>query len=166
VYDADYETNTKHYRAYTEALKVAGVPRYRVSKETTLTVGGWSLSLLPTVMREAKDNDRSLIVVAEDSWRRFFFAADAEEARIAELLEMGLDKVDLVKMPHHGRYHSSLPDFLEALDAEIAVITDSQKKPAHEKTLSLLEKKGIEIFQTANGEIHIKSRNDGLLILQ
>lgn len=166
VYDASYEKDSKHYRAYTEALKATGTPRYRVTNTMTLTVGDWVLTLRPTALAVELDNDRSLAIVADDTFHRFFFAGDAEEVRLAELLNEGLEKVDVVKMPHHGKYHANFPEFLEALGAGVAVITDSEKNPAQAQTVTLLREMQMKSYQTQNGDIRIISNEDGLLVQQ
>ena len=166
VYDADYEPNSKQYRTYSEAIKTTGVPRYRVRKDLLLEMGDLSFVLRPTALQDVSDNDRSLAVIVKDPWHRFFFAGDAEDARLNELIQAGLQNADLIKMPHHGRFHYPLPEFLTALNAEIAIITDSRKNPAQDETLILLREMGMEIFQTANGEIHIMSGNKGITVFQ
>ena len=53
---------------------------------------------------EDEENDFSLVVRLTHGDVRFLFAGDAENARLAELLDEGDLASDVLKVPHHGRY--------------------------------------------------------------
>lgn len=166
LYDADYEGKGKQYEPYLRAIEAAGVPRTRVSEETALSFGPLSFTLLPSELSTESDNDLSLAVLMTDGYHRFFFAGDAEEARIDELLEGELSPCDVLKMPHHGRYKQNLPALLDALSPRHAVVTDSDKNPAEAKTLSLLEGRGIQTRATRDGDVLIVSNEKGITVSQ
>lgn len=166
VYDADYERDSNHYDRYVEAIAAVQVPRHRVTAEQVIELQGLTLTLLPTALDVENDNDLSLVVSMADPWHTFFFAGDAEEARIDELLEQGLAHHDMVKMPHHGRAKDNMATFLDALSPEIAVITDSDKNPADAETLALLGARGISTYETRDGDIRIFSSQSGLSVMQ
>lgn len=166
VYDADYESDSKQYGEYLSALTAVGVERMRVSKPLELVYGGVQLSLMPTALETEEDNDNSLVISVADAWHTFLFAGDAEEARIDELLAGGIAQHDLLKMPHHGRTKDNLAGFLDAVAPSIAIITDSDKNPADAETLALLSTRGIDTYETRDGDIRVVSSPSGLSVMQ
>lgn len=166
LYDAAYESDRAHYDVYVEAITRQDVPRCRVTETQTLVLNGLTLTLMPTAQTDTSDNNQSLVVLMNDGWHTFLFAADAEEDRIDELLRGGLAPHDVLKTPHHGRWKENLADFLAAVRPEIAVITDSKKNPADDETLDLLETTGTSTYRTTDGDIHILSGEGGLVVSQ
>lgn len=162
VYDADYESEKTQYLEYLDALAETGVPRHRVSEPVTLTLGSLTLSLMPSQLETDNDNDLSVAVSMADPYHTFFFAADAEEARIDELLAAGIGPHDVLKMPHHGRTKENLDAFVERIAPKIALITDSNKNPADDETLEILRNHGVETYEAKDGDIRILSGPSGL----
>lgn len=84
----------------------------------------------------------------------FLLTGDIEKERIRQMLSGNVDwNHDWIKMPHHGRYQKALEDLLNAVSPEAAVICCSNKNPAEEKTLSLLEEKGIPVWDTRDRNV-------------
>lgn len=166
VYDAAYESDKAQYLEYLDALEETGVPRHRAAQPETLTLGSLTLHLLPTALETDNDNDLSLVVSMADPYHTFLFAADAQEARIAELMEGGIGAHDVLKMPHHGRTKDNLEAFVTRVAPSIALITDSKKNPADEETLAMLSALGIETYRTLDGDIRIISGPSGLIVSQ
>ncbi len=166
IYDANYASDSKQYEQYTAAIEARGVPRFRVAAEQTLTIGSLSLTLSPTALSTQEDNDNSLVISMSDGTHTFFFAGDAEAARIDELLQAGLSEHDVLKMPHHGRIKRNLDALIAAISPQIAVITDSDKNPADPQTLALLAQHNIDTRETRNGNITIRSDEKGLTVSQ
>lgn len=165
VYDADYTADSKQYRQYLSALRATDTPRYRVTEEMTITLGELTYTLLPTGLRTDDDNDNSLVVSLTDGLHSFLFAADADEARIEELLADGIGPHDVLKMPHHGRDKENLPALLDAVQPQIAVIMDSEKNPADDAVLALLEARGIFTYSTSEDDVRVLSGASGLTVL-
>ena len=95
------------------------------------------------------DNDMSLVTSIAYGNRRFLLTGDIESCRIRQMLAEDVDwKHDWIKMPHHGRYEQELSDLLGAVAPEMAVICCSEKHPAEEETLALLEEYGIPVWDT------------------
>lgn len=166
LYDAYYEADTEQYSQYLGAIKGTNTPRFRVTQELVITLETLTLTLMPTALETDSDNDRSLAVSMDDGYHTFFFAGDAEEARIEELLAGRLAPHDVVKMPHHGRDKTNLAAFLDALSPSIAVITDSDKNPAEDAVLSELSARGIDTYQTRDGDIRILSGETEITCIQ
>ncbi len=153
VYDANYEASSDEYLAYTTALDEKKVTRTRVMQAQTLTFGGIEVTLLPSGVNTKQDNDLSMALSVTVEGVTLFFAGDAEEARIDELLASDLAHHDVLKLPHHGRYHTNLAELIDLLSPTLAVITDSDKNPADQAVLDLLSERGIPVRETRGGNI-------------
>lgn len=166
VYDAHYESGSKQYEEYLQALAQSGVRRVRVMEPMEVAFGDAVLHLLPTALQTDSDNDNSVVISMSDGMHTYLFAADAEEARIAELIADGIGPHDFLKMPHHGRYNGQLAALLDAVQPSVAVITDSKKNPADGETLALLAERDIPVWRTVDGNIHITGGRSGLSVSQ
>jgi len=111
--------------------------------------------------REIKNSNNTSIVArlvfGENS---FLFTGDIEKSVEKELAESetGID-ADVLKIAHHGSKTSSVPEFIEKVSPEIAVIsagrTNSYGHP-HPETLETLAKYGINVLRTDEvGDIKI-----------
>lgn len=101
------------------------------------------------------DNNLSLVISMECGNSKFLFCGDALELRLAEILEPMQGEYDVIKLPHHGSYNEAYSEFFGKIKTENAIITDSKKNPAEERTLSLLAELGIEAYETRYGSLHI-----------
>lgn len=155
------------YEDFLAALQRAGIEPENVTETESFTLGGASVTVEPPASYEIPaeenssgdeeyDNDFSLITTVELGDKRLVFAGDAEKKRIREWLAGGTaQKCDFLKVPHHGVYNKALSELFEALQPAYAVICDSKKNPADERTLELLKNGGTKYFQTMNGDIKI-----------
>lgn len=166
VYDAGYESDSKQYGEYLDALQATGVPRTRVLETTEMRLGALTLTLMPAGQPADDDNNNSLVIAMDDGFHTFLFAGDAEEQRIDELLLSAIGQYDFLKMPHHGRMKTNLDALLDQVSPQIAVITDSDKNPADTETLALLAGRGIDTYETRDGDIHVTSSQSGLFAVQ
>ena len=72
-------------------------------------------------------NDGSIGIIVEFVGKKFMFTGDAENASELAMVESGLlEKVDVLKIPHHGSKTSSTPKFLSILQPETSVISCGQ----------------------------------------
>ena len=94
------------------------------------------------------------------------FLGDAKEQRIEELLQEGDLACDVLKLPHHGRYNDGLPDLLSAAEPEAVIICCSDKNPPEEETLALLAERGVDVWETRNGNIELCWKGGGWEIRQ
>ena len=169
----DYEGTNQEYRDFAEKMETYPVRAEKLNGEVSFSFGDASVCVQPPDSYEMPDpekeydNDFSLLTWIEHGENRLFFTGDIEKARIKQWLASETDtKCDFLKFPHHGSYNKALPAFLEALKPEFTVICSSDKKPAEEKTLRLLESMGIKTFETRNGNVKVISDGKNITVSQ
>lgn len=168
-----YEGAGTEYEDFMLALQEAGITPEMVTRTQALKLGAASAVVEPPASYQIPDNgkeydnDFSLITTVEFGSKRLVFAGDIEKKRIKEWLKGGtVQPCDLLKVPHHGVYNKALADLFDALQPSFAIICDSQKNPADDRTLQLLEERGAECLRTANGDISILSDGQNIEVSQ
>jgi competence protein ComEC len=109
----------------------------------------------------AKNND-SLVLRLKFGDRTLLFPGDAEKVVERSLLSENDESTihaDILKVGHHGSKNSTTPDFLSAVNPQIAIISSGEGNPyghpSHE-ALDRLESAGVWTLRTdTNGAIHI-----------
>ncbi len=156
----DYVRDSKKYERFMDSLKEKEIEPERLRETKRLSLGGMEFRIDPpgtydeTVFTEKYDNNCSLLTKVTYGNRSFLFTGDIEAQRIRALLKEGADlSADVLKMPHHGRYDELLPDLLDAVSPELALICDSDKNPADEETMDLLMKRDVQTYETRRGNI-------------
>lgn len=100
-------------------------------------------------------------------WRRALpFAGDAENARLAELLDEGDLDSDVLKVPHHGRYERLSAAFFAAVSPQYAVVASSQDDLEDAETVYALQAAGAQVLLTRNGAVEIVSDGQSVSIAQ
>lgn len=168
----DYEGDSAEYRDFTASMAQRGIVPERLRESVSFSFGETEVLVEPPGDFDGagdgdNDNDFSLITTVCHGSQRLVFAGDAEKARIREWLGgESAQACDFLKLPHHGVYNGALKDLLRRLDPKVTVICDSGKNPAEEKTLSLLEKQGTQVYETRNGTVTLLSDGQTLTVTQ
>ncbi len=113
---------------------------------------GLTLTVLvpPEDFKSSNTNDDSIVcrvVIGETS---IFYTGDMEEGLEEAILSQVLPS-DILKVGHHGSNTSSTDDFLDAVDAQIAIIScglNNKYGHPHNETIAKLTERGMEIRQT------------------
>ena len=156
VYQSDCPKDSAEYKKYEAALEKAGLTAVTVRQSTAFLLDGVSYAIDPprqTDYSESPSNNSSLIISAKYGARRFLFAGDAQDARLAEFLSEAPGTCDFLKVPYHGRWLSSLSAFFSAVRPAYAVITSSEEEPESTQTLNLLKSVGAETFLTRTAPV-------------
>ena len=150
-----YEGSGKRYNRLMEAAKSIGIGPERLLADIEFRLGDALVTVEPP-SGEDYDNNFSLITTVVLGENRLVFTGDIEEERISQWLESGkVKKCDVLKIPHHGLYNEPLEELVGVMQPSYAVICDSEKSPAGERTVSMLEENGAQCLQTKDGEITI-----------
>ncbi len=129
----------------------------RLAAGDRLQVGRWQLVVPGAPLgRLARDNDRSLVLVAAAAGRRLLLAGDAERAAeelIARSQELA-GPFDLLQVPHHGSSSSSTESFLAAVRPRLAVIScGARNRFGHPGAAAVarLQRTGAVVWRTDRG---------------
>jgi len=111
----------------------------------------------------AKNND-SLVLRLRYKERAFLLPGDAEKQVEYTMLrgdERELLHADVLKVGHHGSKNSSMPEFLDMVSPQIAVISDGEENPYGHPSpvlLNRLNERGVRILRTdEQGAVQIQT---------
>jgi competence protein ComEC len=113
-------------------------------------------------------NNNSLVVKVTYGQRSFIFTGDAEIEEQRDLIREKCDlQADILKVPHHGS-RFLLPELLEQVDAEAAVISVGARNtfghPAYD-TLDMLNLSGTQVYRTdLDGAVIVQTDGNNLEI--
>ena len=86
-----------------------------------------------------------------------FLPETPRDARLAELLDEGGLRSDVLKAPHHGRYGEMSAAFFQAVSPEYAVITSAEDDLEDPETVRALEMTGARVLLTREGTVELIS---------
>ncbi|NLF28337.1 MAG: MBL fold metallo-hydrolase [Clostridiales bacterium] len=165
VLEPDYRGDSKQLTQYREALSEAGIEAEALSENLSFALDGLYFEIDVAnrdFYGEDEENDFSLVVRLRHGGVRFLFAADAENTRLAELIDEGGLSSDVLKVPHHGNYEKLSALFFEAVSPEYAVITSDEKEPEDPRVVTALQIAGAKVLLTREGTVELLS--DGIEI--
>ena len=163
-----YEGTNSEYAKYISAAKEHNITPTLLSEEMSVTLDDVLFEVYPpqkTTYAEG-DNDFSLAVSVTHGGNRFLFAGDAEKERLSEIMNQVDGEFDFLKVPHHGRYNKNTDAFFKAVKPAYAAITDSEKNPADDKTVAVLESIGSGVYYTHNGDVNVASDGEKIIVNQ
>jgi len=163
----DYQAESTEYSDFLSAMEQKEITPQALTEPVEFKLGEADVLVEPPLSYEIPDgeveydNNFSLITTITHGGNRLLFAGDIEKQRIREWLAEGTAaECDFLKMPHHGVYNKALPELMDAVSPKYAVICDSDKNPAEDKTLELLRQVNTQVMETRNGDVTVIS--DGL----
>ena len=103
------------------------------------------------------DNDYSQVILFKENDFRLLFTGDASPFVLGRLSHGAIEKVDILKVPHHGSKNGLTKKFLDLADPEVAVISvgknNSYGHPS-KKVLEMLEAHKVKVKRTdVDGDI-------------
>lgn len=164
VYTSCYTSDADKYDNFVSALSYARTDSVTVREELSFELDGVSYTVYPPEEEEyEKDssNNSSLIVSAVFGEKKFLFCGDAEKERLSEFVRINETDYDFIKMPHHGRWNSSISQLISSVTPEYAVIT-CPALSADRKTTGVLDENGVETYYCAENSVTFVS--DGINI--
>ena len=121
----------------------------------------WPEIAATEIAPSAKNND-SLVLRLKFGDRILLFPGDAEKAVERSILSENDESdlhADILKIGHHGSKNSTTPDFLSAVNPQIAIISSGEGNPyghPSAEVLDRLQTAGVRTLRTdTNGAIHI-----------
>lgn len=164
----DYEGNNNEYENYLQTVNVKNLAITSLSEDISFTLDDvlFEVSTPKKQSYSEGDNDFSLVISVTHGENTFLFAGDAEKDRLTEVLSEFGKQYDFLKVPHHGKYNKNTKRFITTVKPAYSVICDSEKNPAEDETISILEYVGSEIYSTKDGNINVSSDGKEIKIIQ
>ncbi|MCC6382212.1 MAG: DNA internalization-related competence protein ComEC/Rec2 [Dehalococcoidia bacterium] len=119
----------------------------------------------PTDYVTRQMNDLSLVLRVRYGETVFLLTGDIQAAAQRALMKVEEVRADVLKVPHHGST-SSAPEFLEAVGAEVAVVSVGDGNPfGHPSRATLSALGGAEILRTdSDGRVRVRSDGKRLVV--
>lgn len=171
--DAGFPGPAESYRASLEAARSVGVRWMRVHPGDSLTIDGVSLTFLaPDSAWTASLDDpnlASVVTLVRVGDVRMLLMGDAERPEEDWLLahERSMLRADILKVGHHGSKTSSSPEFLDAVEPRLALVSVGAGNSYHLPTpavMRTLASRGAQVLRTDRLGT-IVARTDGHQIL-
>ena len=164
VYQSNCPKESDEHKSYLAALEAAGIEPVTVSETVSFQLDGLTVTIDgPASETYAVDpsNNSSLIASISHGRTTVLFTGDAENARLTEYMQEFTRPAGklILKVPYHGHWQSSLPDFLTAAAPDIAVIPCGKNEPDEKEILEvteLLTGLGAEVRLTRDGDYTVK----------
>lgn len=173
------ELNTPSTRVYEDLLIAIEENHIKTVFQDGYLSGWYSLDdveLMTIGASKQSDNLNNMSVIC-----RFRYLCDSDngsdteililgDAEKEELKDIGVGKVDIISMPHHGSSTSIYKPFLDSADADVAVIScgkDNSYGHPHKETLDYIEKNAMTCLRTDEmGDIVFKVTADGYSLVE
>lgn len=122
----------------------------------------------------ADSNAYSIVLHIESGDFSVLLTGDIEgegEIQLTKALqEEGIEKINILKVAHHGSKYSTSMEFLESVDVELAIIScgeDNRYGHPHKETLERLTKEGAAVWTTSQyGAIIVRIKRNGSITLE
>ncbi|TQE87654.1 DNA internalization-related competence protein ComEC/Rec2 [Streptococcus suis] len=136
---------------FVATLKKINVPVHVVKVGDRLPIFDSYLEVLyPDGTGDGGNND-SIVLYGRLLETNFLFTGDLEQGEL-DLIESYPDlPVDVLKAGHHGSKGSSYPEFLDHIEAKIALISageNNRYKHPHQETLDRFDSRNIQVYRT------------------
>ncbi len=168
IYEPAYESDSKQYVQYREALAAAGLNAESLEENIAFELDGVRYVVDVANSRyygEDEENDFSLVIGITHGENSFLMAGDAENPRLLELLEEGIGAYDVLKVPHHGREEKASAAFFAAVKPAYAIITSDEDDLEDDSVVYGLRRYG-QVYLTRYGAVRVVSDGQSLLVEQ
>lgn len=169
VYMPDYDSDSKQYRQFVQALEASNANAVRLQENAEFELDGVRFAIDVANERdygEDEENDFSLVTRVSFGKTSFLFAGDAENPRLAELLQEGDLRHDVLKVPHHGRMEALSGAFFAAVSPQYAVITSDEDELEDADVVDALTSLGTQVYLTREGEVTCASDGEQIVVSQ
>ena len=164
----NYEGNNDEYEEYLKTVSDKGVQITSLTEDTNFILDDvvFEVSVPKKQSYAEGDNDFSLVISVTHGENTFLFTGDAEGDRLTEVISEFGRQYDFLKVPHHGKHNKNTKRFIKTIKPTYSVICDSDKNPAEDETISILEFVESEIYSTRNGNVSVSSDGKEIKIVQ
>ena len=159
------DEDARCYRDIKEYAKQNNINLYFATEGMVINIGNFELTVLMCDTKAKDENDTSIVIMAENSGKRFLFMGDAEMAAETKLINDSIDvNCDVLKVGHHGGNTSSSEKFLKKATPLYSVIScgkDNMYSHPHEEVIKRLNDVNTNVLRTdKDGDIKFKIENE------
>jgi beta-lactamase superfamily II metal-dependent hydrolase len=162
VYVGNGQAETKTYRDFIQALMDQGLTPSVPLLGSEFIMGESNFKVL-SVAHDKDVNNTSLVLLYTNGEDKVLLMGDADQG-IEKTIKA--EKVNLIKVGHHGSSTSTGKAFLEQIKPEYAVITvgtDNQYGHPHQETMKTLKSLNIPVYRTdEEGDLLFVSTGTGI----
>jgi competence protein ComEC len=134
-----------------EKLAKKNILEHFIRLTKKLIISGVEVSLIPLHPQMHVRNNQALVMKLKFGKCQILFSGDIEEEGEKEITKKYPEKINLLKVPHHGSLTSSHKEFLTALSPDWAVVSvGANNNYGHPKpqVLKRYREMGIPVFRT------------------
>ena len=158
---------TATFERFLDAIESNNIPLSEPTVGGQFSVGQAEFTIIAPNSADYQNlNDYSVSLRMTLGATSFIFTGDAEAISEREMLQHNIVS-DVLHVGHHGSNTSTIPEFLDAVDPSIAVISvgDNSYGHPHSDVLERLSEAGVEVYRTDyHGDIVIVSDGAGLTL--
>ncbi len=149
-----------------EVIKERNVPLVSLAAGDMIRHGGSDVKVLwplaGELMKKQDLNETALVLEFESNGKRALFTGDIGSKTESKIAGEYLDRVDILKVGHHGSKFSSSANFLNAIQPAVAIIEVGKNSYGHPtaEALKRLLDVGARIFRTDRDGL-LKFETDG-----
>ncbi len=162
------EHTSASYRKMIEALEDLGTDTRIADVGQKYALGGADITVLsPDKSRDYDGyNDYSVVLLIEYGGKRVLLTGDAEKEAETAFAGMIKDRVDVLKVGHHGSFSSTREELMSKAKPSYAVISCGAGNDygyPHKETLKILEKYGARVYRTdLSGTVTFEIKESGI----
>ena len=143
---------SKSFEEFLYAIKKSGATASYLGPDTEIPLGDGVFEVLAPLKEYDDLNNMSLVMKFKYKDKSFLFTGDMETDSEYDILKKGYDvSADVLKVAHHGSNTSSSKKFLNAVDADIYVISVGEGNDyghPHPEVKKRLASKGKPVYRT------------------
>ncbi len=122
IFQTDYDKNSKIQEEVNKIILEKEIENTIVKEQYNIEIDKLKMSIYPPKKLYNDSNNNSLITLLEFNGYKALYTGDIEEERTKDIIE-NLEKVNLLKIPHHGRKNEQSISLIKKTMPEIAIIT-------------------------------------------
>ncbi len=143
---------SKSFEEFLYAVQSSGAEASYLSPDTEIPLGDGVFKALGPLKEYEDLNNMSLVLKFTYKDKKFLFTGDMESDSEYDILNRGYDvSADVLKVAHHGSSTSSSKSFLDAVNADIYVISvgdSNEYGHPHDKVKKRISATGKDVYRT------------------
>lgn len=151
------------YTAFIAAVKKEGCPYRTPIENETWKLGDATVQVIYDGSQGSTYNECSIVLKVTCDGKSILLTGDLPSTIEKDLMQQGYKfKADILKVGHHGAAASSCASFLDAVDADYAVISCSSSKTSvlpKASVLKRLARRFVKTYRTSDGDVIINIKN-------